>query len=172
MANRQRRVLVIGAGGQARDVRFVLDQLRTAGRPFTFAGYVVSDLAQLTDRDSRRDVVGDLSFLRAHRDRFDALALAIGSPDVRLQVAAALEAEFGPDMWPALVHPSAILDWGTCRMAHGVLLCPGALGTVNVVLGPYCTVPYRCTLGHEPPLRRRSLGHRRPNLSGAALLDE
>ena len=103
MANRQRRVLVIGAGGQARDVRFVLDQLRTAGRPFTFAGYVVSDLAQLTDRDSRRDVVGDLSFLRAHRDRFDALALAIGSPDVRLQVVIASRKIEGIDAIPLLV---------------------------------------------------------------------
>jgi len=172
MANRQRRVLVIGAGGQARDVRFVLDQLRTAGRPFTFAGYVVSDLAQLTDRDSRRDVVGDLSFLRAHRDRFDALALAIGSPDVRLQVAAALEAEFGPDMWPALVHPSAILDWGTCRMAHGVLLCPGVVGTVNVVLGPYCMVNYSCTLGHEASIGRGCVVNPGANLSGGVVLEE
>jgi sugar O-acyltransferase (sialic acid O-acetyltransferase NeuD family) len=172
MGDRPRRVLVIGAGGQARDVRFVLDQLRAAGQPLAFAGYVVSDLVQLTERDSRDAVVGDLSFLRTRRDQFDALALGIGSPDTRLRVAAALEPEFGPEMWPTLIHPSVILDWSTCRIGHGVLLCPGVVGTVNVVLGPHCMVNYCCTIGHEASVGRGCVVNPGANLSGGVVLEE
>lgn len=172
MGDGPRRVLVIGAGGQARDVRFLLDQVRAAGKPLDFAGYVVSDLARLTDRDTRDAVVGDLTFLRTHRDQFDALILGIGSPDTRLRVAAALETEFGPEMWPTLIHPSVILDWSTSRIGHGVVLCPGVVGTVNVVLGPHCIVNYSCTVGHEASVGRGCVVNPGANLSGGVVLDE
>jgi sugar O-acyltransferase (sialic acid O-acetyltransferase NeuD family) len=166
------RIVIVGAGGQAREVRFVVEQLREAGQPFTFAGYVVSDLTGLTDRDSREDVVGDLSFLRAHRNRFDLLALGIGTPEVRLKLAAQLEPEFDAEMWPALIHPSVILDRKSCRIGHGVLLCPGVVGTVNLSFGPHAMVNNGCTIGHETSVGRGCVVNPGANLSGGVTIGE
>jgi sugar O-acyltransferase (sialic acid O-acetyltransferase NeuD family) len=167
-----KRVLVIGAGGQAREVRFVLEQLRAAGQPFTFAGFVVSDLALLGERDSRDAVVGDLSFLRTHRNRFDALALGIGNPMVRLKLAAEIETSFDPDLWPPLVHPSVILDRDSCRIGHGVLLCPGVVATVNVTFAAHSMVNYGCTIGHETSLGRGCVVNPGSNLSGGVVVED
>ena len=166
------RVLIIGAGGQAREVRFVLEQLTAAGQAFEFAGFVVSDMALLGDRDSRDAVVGDLSFLRTHRNQFDALALGIGTPSVRLKLAAEIESSFDRDLWPPLVHPSVILDRGSCLIGHGVLLCPGVVATVNVTFGAHSMVNTGCTIGHETSLGRGCVVNPGSNLSGGVVIEE
>src|SRR3954462_3043944 len=104
MANR--RMIVLGAGGCAREVAWMIREI--AG--LEFAGFAVSDLARLGPRDSRDQVLGDLDWLRSNRTRFDALAIGIGSPAARLAVAAGLEEDFDAGCWPALVHPSARFD--------------------------------------------------------------
>ena len=167
-----KRVLVIGAGGQAREVRWILEQLAGAAGPFEFAGYVVSDLTRLGDRDSRDQVVGDLSFLYHHRSRFDALAIAIGTPAVRLKLAAELEVDFGPEWWPSLVHPSAMYDRKTSRISHGVLVCPGVVGTVNIVVGAHSMINNGCTLGHEAQIGRGCVINPGANLSGGVVIED
>lgn len=167
-----RRVLVIGAGGQAREVRWIIEQLRAAGEPLSFAGYVVSDLAALGERDSRDEVVGDFAFLHSGRDRFDALALGIGTPVVRLRLAAELEPQFGTQWWPALIHPSVIMDRTSSQIAHGVLLCPGVVATVNVTFGAHSMVNSGCTIGHETSLGRGCVVNPGANLSGGVVLED
>jgi len=150
----------------------VLEQLSAAGQAFEFAGFVVSDLAQLGERDSRDAVVGDLSFLRTHRNRFDALAIGIGTPSVRLKLAAELEPGFDPELWPTLVHPSVVLDAASCRIGHGVLLCPGVVGTVNVTFGAHTMINTGCTIGHETSLGRGCVVNPGSNLSGGVVLED
>jgi sugar O-acyltransferase (sialic acid O-acetyltransferase NeuD family) len=167
-----RRVLVIGAGGQAREVRWILEGLRAAGYPFQFQGFVVSDLNALGDRDSRDEVLGDLSFLRRNRAKFDALALGIGTPAARLKIAAELEPEFGPEWWPPLIHPSAIFDAKSCTIGHGALICPGVVATVNVSFGAQSMINNGCTIGHETSVGRGVVVNPGANLSGGVVIED
>ena len=43
-------VVVIGSGGFAREVKWLIQEIGHAGGPEEFAGYVVSDLARLHER--------------------------------------------------------------------------------------------------------------------------
>src|SRR5689334_22129656 len=106
----RKRVLVVGAGGQARDTAWLLRALAAAGGGFELVGYLVSDLSRLGPHDSREEVVGDLSWLERHQSEVDALALGIGTPRVRLELAASLSHAFPRLEWPNLIHPSAIWD--------------------------------------------------------------
>ena len=47
-----------------------------------------------------------------------------------------------------------------------------SVGTVNVVLGPYCMVNYSCTLGHEASIGRGCVVNPGANLSGGVVLEE
>lgn len=167
-----KRILIIGAGGQAREVRWILEELAAAGERISFGGYIVSDLARLGERDSRDEVVGDFGFLQGGRERFDGLAIGIGTPSVRMKVAAQLEERFGPEWWPTLVHPSVIIDRKTCRIDHGVLLCPGVIATVNVTIGAHTMVNNGCTIGHETALGRGCVVNPGANLSGGVVVDD
>jgi sugar O-acyltransferase (sialic acid O-acetyltransferase NeuD family) len=168
----QKRLVIIGAGGLAREIRWLASQISAAdgGPAYRFAGYVVSDLGRKSPHDSSDEIVGDHAWLRANRGQFDALALGIGYPAPRLRVAAELETEFGPELWPALIHPSAIFDRDTAKIGHGVAICAGVTGTVNLTIEPFAMVNPSCTLGHEAVLGRASAVFPAANISGGVTI--
>lgn len=167
----KRRVVIVGAGGQARETRWII---REAHPDWEVLGFVVSDLARLGPQDSRELVLGDYVWLREHRAGFDALVVGIGTPRVRLKVAAELEAEFGvaPELWPAILHPSTILDRDSCRIGRGVLIHPGVVGTVNLVMDDFVMINNGCTLGHETIIGRGSVVNPGANLAGAVTIGQ
>lgn len=167
----KRRIVILGAGGQARETRWII---REAHPDWEVLGFVVSDLARLGPHDSRELVLGDYLWLREHRAGFDGLVIGIGTPRVRLKVATELEAEFGaaPELWPAILHPSAIFDRASCRIGRGVLIHPGVVGTVNLVLDDFAMINNSCTLGHETTIGRGSVVNPGANLAGAVTIGQ
>ena len=125
-------LVVVGAGGFAREVRWLLEEINATAPRYEFAGYVVSDLAKLSEHDSLAEVLGNLEWLRSEGKHIRAAAIGIGTPAARLRVAEALLESCPWLEWPALVHPTVRLDHRTCEVARGVLLCAGTIATVNV----------------------------------------
>jgi sugar O-acyltransferase (sialic acid O-acetyltransferase NeuD family) len=168
----RRRVVVIGAGGFAREVKWLIGEVGDADGSMEFAGYVVSDLGRLGEHDSRDEVHGDLGWLRQNRGRFDGLAIGIGTPAHRLKVSSELLPDFPEDRWPALVHPNVRLDRGTSKIGAGAVLCAGTVGTVHLELEPFCLVNLACTLGHEARVGRGTVLNPTVNISGGVVLEE
>ncbi len=167
---RSRRIAVIGAGGFAREVRWLIRDLDRAGASFDFAGFVVSDLDRLGETDSRDEVVGDFSWLSASESAIDCAAIGIGTPTARLRVAKELHEKFPHLDFPALIHPSVSMDRASATVEQGVLVCSGTIATVNVVLREFCMVNLACTLGHEAEVGRGSVLNPTVNISGGVTL--
>lgn len=167
-----RRIVVIGAGGFAREVKWLIQEIAAVTRDLQFAGYVVSDLARIGEHDSRSEILGDYEWLRENRTRFDGLAIGVGTPAGRLKISRELQREFPPSSWPALVHPTVRLDAGTADIGHGVLLCAGVIGTVNLVFRPFAMVNLSCTIGHEAEIGEGCVLNPTVNVSGGVVLAE
>jgi sugar O-acyltransferase (sialic acid O-acetyltransferase NeuD family) len=163
-----RRIVVIGAGGLAREFRWLAESIRdTSGDPcFRFVGYVLTDVSKAGPHDSRDEIVGDYTWLERHKSDFDALTIGMGTPAYRLSVAEALEPTFGPEWWPLLVHPSVQMDRSSCSIAHGVQVCAGTTMTVNIVLEAHAMLNINVTVGHEAKIGRGCVVNPGANLSG------
>lgn len=168
----RKRVVVIGAGGFAREVKWLIHEIDRVSPGWNFVGFVVSDLSIVGERDSRSEILGDYSWLRANRGRYDALALGVGTPGARLKIAGDLESEFADDMWPSLIHPTARLDNTSAQIGHGVLICAGVLGTVNLKLRAFSMVNLGCTLGHEVEIGRGCVLNPGVNVSGGVIFED
>jgi sugar O-acyltransferase (sialic acid O-acetyltransferase NeuD family) len=164
------RIAVVGAGGMAREVVSTLNWMSRVERRFEFAGYVVSDLSRLGDRDSRDQVVGDFSWLDQHRGSIDALAIGIGNPSVRLRMVRELRMLMNGISWPALIHPTAIIDIESASLGEGCFIGAGVVATVNVVLEPFALCNFGCTLGHEARIGRGSVINPGANISGGVVI--
>lgn len=165
-----RRIVVIGGGGFAREVRWLIEDLDIAGAALDFAGFVVSDLGRLSENDSRDEVVGDYSWLLANKGAVDGAALGIGSPGARLRVARELGDQFPTLEFPALIHPTVTMHRASTIVEQGVLICAGTIGTVNVVLREFSMVNLACTLGHEAEIGPGSVLNPTVNISGGVKL--
>jgi len=163
------RLVIIGAGGFAREVRMLAEDITAdpAGESdYEFIGHLVSDPGSPGPHDSADEILGDFSWLKDNADKWDCLAMGIGNAAPRLKVADELEAQYGPEFWPALIHPSAHFHAGSCRVGHGVQICANVIGTVNLVFAPFAMVNLSCTLGHEAELGRACTLNPSVNISG------
>src|SRR5581483_7264792 len=125
-----RTIAVVGAGGQARDVAWLIRQINHVSETWRFTGYLVSDLSRLGPHDSRDEVLGDLDHLEHHGITCDALALGIGTAAARLRVADEIQRRFPSIELPTLVHPGAIFDRASCKVGPGAIVGAGVVGTV------------------------------------------
>lgn len=167
-----RTIAIIGAGGFAREVEWLLREINRVEERWRFRGYLVSDLGRLGEHDSKEQVLGDMSWLVTHPGEVDALAIGIGNPAARARIGAELEASHPGIEWPVLVHPTVQLDWPSARLGRGALLCAGVVGTVNVELEPFAMVNLSCTLGHEARLGRGVVLNPTVNVSGGVQIEE
>ena len=166
-----RPLVILGAGGFAREVRWLLGELHGGAR-YRFAGYAVSDLARLGPHDSQAEVVGDFDWLATHRDRFSALAFGIGNPGAKDRIARQLDALLPDVEWPSLIHASVRIDHESATIGRGVVLCAGVLATVSITLNDFVMVNLGCTLGHEASLGRCGVLNPTVNISGGVDLGE
>jgi sugar O-acyltransferase (sialic acid O-acetyltransferase NeuD family) len=166
----RKRIVIIGAGGAAREMASALHSINHTAPQFEFLGYVVSDLSRLVPRDSRDKVLGDFSWLQANRDSIDALAIGIGTPSSRLKVAAELRHLLPGIEWPAIIHPTAILDLDSARIAEGCFVGAGVTATVNLNLEPFALCNFGCTLGHEAHIGAGSVVNPGANISGGVVI--
>lgn len=171
----KKKLIVVGAGGFAREVRWLAQDISSSsnnGDCYEFQGFVVSDISSIGEHDSGDDVIGDLQWLKANSERFDYLAIGVGSPQTRIAIIKELEDDFGPAYWPSLIHPSSHYDKSTCTVSHGVLICANVIGTVGIEFQPFAMVNLGCTIGHEAIIGRASTLNPCVNISGGVTIGE
>ncbi|MGA9356208.1 MAG: hypothetical protein WBV46_21155 [Terriglobales bacterium] len=165
------RIAIVGAGGFAREVAWLISEIardraeRQTAETFEVAGYLVSNLAKVSQRDS--NPLGDLSWLEANH--VDALAMGIGTPEVRLRLGYELKRRFPLIPWPALIHPSVRYD-KSCLFAEGAIICAGTIATVNVRVDEFALVNLSCTIGHEATIGAGSVVNPLTAISGGVKL--
>jgi sugar O-acyltransferase (sialic acid O-acetyltransferase NeuD family) len=165
-----KRIAIIGAGGCAREVAWLIEDISAAtnqeASAYTPVGFLVSDTRRLGPRDS--PVLGDFSWLESNQ--VDALAMGIGTPAIRLKLAEELKARFPQIAWPMLVHPSVMWQQRTMQVGEGVIICAGNIATVNIRFEPFCIIGVSCTIGHEAVIGRGCVLNPTVNISGGVEL--
>lgn len=161
-----KRIIVLGAGGMAREVKAIIREINRVAPTWEFAGYVVTDLSALGPYDSRDEIVGDYGWLHTNASCVDAVAVGIGSPITRLKVSKQIRDVLPNVEFPALIHPTAHVDFDSAQFAEGTLVCSGVIGTVNIVLESFALCNFGCTLGHEARIGEGSVVNPGANISG------
>jgi sugar O-acyltransferase (sialic acid O-acetyltransferase NeuD family) len=167
-----KRIAILGAGGQAREVEWLIREINRHHPIYEFLGYIVADVTRLSEHDSSRGLLGDESWLESNRDRVDCLAIGIGDPTLRLKLAAVLTSRFPDIEWPALIHPRAVFDAATCECGPGLVLCGGAACTVNIKFGAFSLINFGCTIGHDVQVGKGCVVNPGANISGRTILGD
>jgi sugar O-acyltransferase (sialic acid O-acetyltransferase NeuD family) len=167
---RPKRIVIVGAGGMAREISSALHWINRGSRQFEFLGYAVTDVSRLGQRDSRDQVLGDFAWLNANRDSFDALAIGVGSPHLRLKLAGELSQLLPGMEWPAILHPTAIIDLDSAQIGEGCFIGAGVTATVNITLESFALCNFGCTIGHETRIGSGSVVNPGANISGGVVI--
>jgi sugar O-acyltransferase (sialic acid O-acetyltransferase NeuD family) len=153
-----KRIAIVGAGGNARELA---DMLRDLSE-FQVLGF-------LTNMHGKYDspVLGDFGWPTTHS--IDGLAMAIGDPVSKFRVAQELCERYPHIDWPIIVHPSAHVG-SSVTLERGVIVCIGAVATVEITIGEFSQLNYGCTVGHEARVGPACLINPGANISGGVEL--
>lgn len=138
-------ILIIGAGGHA---KVVIDVARAAG----FEPVAALDPAAVGDDCNGVKVVGDDNLAaEMFADGIHAVAVAIGDNRLRCRIAKRLGA-IG-FIFPALVHPSAVIS-GSAKIGGGTVVMPNAVVNADASVGDFVIVNSAAVVEHDCVLGR------------------
>lgn len=165
-----KRLAIIGAGGFAREVAWLIGDINAVAPTFDLVCHLVSDLDQAKDPFTSGMVMHDFFWLDENRDAIDGLVMGIGTPSTKSRLAAELMNRFPEKTWPNLIHPSVKFDAGSTKFGVGVVICAGCIATVNTVFEDFAMVNLMCTIGHEASIGAFSVLNPTVNISGGVTL--
>ena len=82
-----RGTIILGAGGLAREVAWLIRDINRVELRFDMLGYVITDTSKLSPYDSSDEILGDYSWLDQNRDKWECLVIGVGNPTARLKIA-------------------------------------------------------------------------------------
>jgi len=138
-----RQLVIVGAGGVARELLQTLAAMQALGFPAVCAALIVEAGYAGASEIEGVPVWEGLEQLARHPDA--AVVIAIGAPHVRRRIANAIAD--APVAEP-LVHPSAMLG-RTVVLGEGTIVGPGAIATADVAVGRHVQLHAGTTIGHD-----------------------
>ncbi|MFJ3472829.1 acetyltransferase [Microbacterium maritypicum] len=144
-----RELIILGAGGFARETLDVVEAVNAVSPTFEVLGFAddapsALALERVADR-GHRHLGGIDAALAAHPS--SSFIIAVGSPEHR----AAIAARVGSDRAETVVHPSASVGSRT-SIDNGSVICAGALVSTNVRLGRHTHLNPGAIVGHDSVL--------------------
>jgi len=144
-----RKVVIIGAGGFAREVLDVFDACNRVSQSYNVLGYVVDPQYGLPGTIvNDKPILGGFDWLAHHASEVWAVC-SVAAPELRLRVVSRAK-ECGVRFCNA-IHPTATLTrWVT--MGEGIVITAGCILTNQIRLGDQVQVNLDCTIGHDAVL--------------------
>lgn len=138
-------IAILGAGGFAREVWWLIEEINTERPEWNVIGYIDDNAALRGTSLCDVPVLGDFSWLEAQRYRPHVIS-GVGSNSARRTFAsraAALELPFA-----TLIHPTARRS-RFVEIGSGTVICAGNILTTQVRMGSHVNLNLNCTIGHD-----------------------
>lgn len=141
-------VVIIGAGGQARDILDIFDAVNDKEKKFNILGFIVdAEYAEPETIINNKPILGGFEWL--HTNKNVSAICGVGAPEARLHLvnrAKAIGISFC-----TIIHPSAILT-RRVKIGSGTAIMAGCILTNQIDIGNHVHINLNCTLSHDAVL--------------------
>ncbi|MFC0236517.1 acetyltransferase [Fictibacillus phosphorivorans] len=139
-------IVVYGAGGFAREVAYLIEQINENNPTWNLLGYIDDNKENQGEILNGYQVLGNIEWFK-NTEKI-SVALGIGSPKVKKAIVEKLNEFNGKIEFPNLIHPTVIYS-GHNKIGRGNIICEGNLFTCNINLKNFVIVNLNCTIGHD-----------------------
>ena len=141
-----KKIVLLGAGGFAREVLDIFDACNKVSQEYQVLGYIVeSQYSSPGVIVNDKPVLGDFDWFDKHASKVYAVC-AVGTPELRLRLVK--RAQEYSVRFCSVIHPSSILTrWVT--IGEGVVITAGCILTNQIHIGNHVHLNLGCTIGHD-----------------------
>jgi sugar O-acyltransferase (sialic acid O-acetyltransferase NeuD family) len=161
-------IVIIGAGGFAREVAWLIEEINAKHNSWNLIGYIDEDLSNKSKSLNGYTVLGDFKDLKVENKEIFYVC-AVG--DTITKKGLAQKAEFIGLKPAILIHPSVMMS-KYVRIGEGTIICCSNIITVNVQIGKHVIINLDCTIGHDAIIKDYVTILPSVNVSGAVTLGQ
>ena len=161
-------IVIIGAGGLAREVAWLIEEINAVREEWELLGYVDEDPVKHGIKLNNYKVLGGLQELNAFSNEVH-LVCAIGDPTARKRVVEKVSSLGLP--FANLVHPDVKMS-SLVTMGQGNIICSSNIFTVNITIGNHNIINLACTVGHDVTMNNYCTVFPGVNISGNVVLHD
>jgi sugar O-acyltransferase (sialic acid O-acetyltransferase NeuD family) len=163
------KIVIIGAGGFAREVLDIFEACNAAGQDFEVLGYLVdTQYGRPGTLINDRPILGDCDWLIKNGKDVRAVC-AVGDPAGRKKLVERAKA-LGTRFYN-IIHPSAIMT-KRVSLGQGNVIAAGCILTNNIRIGDHVHINLACTIGHDAVLDQYATLAPGVHVSGCVTLGE
>ena len=163
-----KNIVVVGAGGLARETAFVIDEINRVAPTWEMLGFIESEPEKVGTAVGRYRVIGTEEQLLSMNV---SVVIGIGNPAVLAKVRDRLQNL--PNLsFPNLVHPNVVRDSDRVGMGRGNVICAGNILTTDITLGSFNFLNLACTYGHDVVIGDCCVINPGVNISGGVQLGD
>lgn len=156
-----KNIVIIGAGGFAKEVALLIDDINKANTIWDILGYIDEKVG---DFNGKYPIVGNDDWLLNYNEEI-YVVFGIGSPQLTKKLVAKFS--INPNIkYPNLIHPNAIGDWERIELGKGNIICASNTFTTDIQIGNFNIFNLDCTLGHDSIIGDCNVFNPSVNMSG------
>jgi len=142
-------IVIYGAGGFAREVSFLIEQINFASDdpPYRFLGYLSDSEDDVGKKAGKDHILGGREWL-VESDYDICCVFAVGTPSILNKLSSDV-AGLGKVEFPNLVHPSTIWHRERIEIGNGNIITAGSIFTTDIKIGSFNIFNLNCTYGHD-----------------------
>lgn len=157
-------IVIVGAGGLAREVAWLIQEINRKRRTWNCLGYVERPSEAIGQSVGKLSVCMHDDML-ATIDRKISVAIAVGTPSVVFQIKERLQANDNIT-FPNLIHPGVIWDRERIQIGIGNIICVGNIITTDITIGNFNILNPASTYGHDDIIGDCNIFNPGCNISG------
>jgi len=140
-----REIIILGAGGLAREVALLIEDINRKGEVWKLLGYVDKEPDRVGTMVGKYPIMGTESEISGWTG--DAV-IAVGNP-AQVQGIRAKIRSYPGLTFPNLIHPSVVWDPASTSIGEGNVICAGAVLTVDIKIGSFNILNINSSYGHD-----------------------
>jgi sugar O-acyltransferase (sialic acid O-acetyltransferase NeuD family) len=160
-------IVIVGAGGLAREVAFVIDEINRVAPQWNLLGFVESDRSRVGQACGASTIAFAQEDLRSMHV---AVAIGIGTPGLIRKVSQQLR-QYEGLAFPNLIHPNVVWHRGRVTLGEGNIVCAGTIFTTDITVGSFNYFNINCTYGHDIQIDSCCVFNPGINLSGSVRIE-
>lgn len=162
-------IVIAGAGGFGREVKFIIDRINKVQSTFNLLGFY-DDNTDLPDTINGIPLLGTTEDLLNYNKPINVV-LGIGVPNIKKAIVNKLsKSDF--ITFPTLIDPNAIIGDDNIQIKEGTIICAGVVVTCDIQIEKFVTLNLSCTVGHDTVIKDFSSFMPSVNISGEVLIEE
>lgn len=157
----ERKIIIIGAGGHAAELRDYIGYMQKSGKEISVEGFLDDDANAYASYNYAEPLLGSIT---DHQARLDVDYL-MGIANIKYRRPIIERFEAAGANFCGLIHPTVLLS-PSALIGKGVIISHNASVGPKVVIGDHNIINSRCTIGHDTVLGKYNFLSPQVALSG------